>query len=116
MKNILSLTLLVAFSLIVAQKNFAQEEKKNNGLKLFTESKCTSCHSLESAGIKKKPNQKPPDLSNAASLGTPEFIGKYLQKTETKNGRKHLMLFKGSDEELKTLTEWLVTIKADSTK
>ena len=116
MKNIFSFTLLVALSLIVAPKSFAQEEKKSDGLKIFAESKCTSCHSLEAVGIKKKPNQKPPDLSNAASVGTPEFIGKYLQKTEVKNGRKHLVSFKGSDEDLKTLTEWLVTDKADSTK
>lgn len=103
-------------SLAFAQEAKAKEEKSSQGKTLFLEKKCGSCHSIEVVGIKKKPNQKPPDLSAIGSERSADWFTKYLQKKEAIEGRKHLMKFQGSDEELAALTKWLETLKPDTTK
>ena len=94
-----------------------QEAPKDpEGKTIFVANKCNSCHSIESVGLKKKPNQKPPDLSNVGSERNAEWIMKYVQKKETIDGVKHLKAFTGKAEELKTLAGWLESLKIDTTK
>lgn len=95
----------------------AQEgEKENPGKKIFKDNKCQSCHSIEAVGIKRKPNQKPPDLSQVGSEKKADFIAAYLKKKESLNGVKHAISFKGSDEELETLVTWLESLKGEDKK
>ncbi len=103
---------IAAWSVLVAQ----EQGKENPAKKIFTDNKCQSCHSIEAVGIKKKPNQKPPDLSTVGSEQKADFLKAYLKKKESLNGAKHLVNFKGSDEELETLTKWLESLKADEAK
>ena len=110
--TVLGLATLVTISL-------AQSEKGGEGLdgkKIFASKKCISCHSIEAVGFKKKPNQKPPDLSVVGGERNAEWIAKYLQKKESIEGRKHLVKFQGNDEELTALAQWLETLKPDTTK
>ncbi|MBI3587372.1 MAG: c-type cytochrome [Ignavibacteriales bacterium] len=100
------LSSILFFSLTVAQDEKGEAEKK-----IFTEQKCNSCHSIEVVGLKKRPNQKPPDLSEVGSEQKAEFLAKYLRKQETIGGAKHMVAFKGSDEELEKLTKWLESLK-----
>ncbi len=104
---------------VLSATSFAQSGKKDEGVdgkKLFVEKKCNSCHSAEAVGLKKKPNQKPPDLSIVGAERSAEWLTKYLQKKESIEGRKHLVKFQGSDGELVSLTKWLETLKPDTTK
>jgi mono/diheme cytochrome c family protein len=104
---------------VLSATSFAQSEKEDKGLdgrKIFVEKKCNSCHSVEAVGFKKKPNQNPPDLSAVGSEHNADWLSKYLQKKEAIEGRKHLVKFQGSDEDLVSLTKWLETLKPDSTK
>ena len=95
----------------------AQEQTKDDaGKKIFTDNKCQSCHSIEAVGIKKKPNQKPPDLSAVGAERKAEFLAAYLKKKETLNNAKHMVSFKGSDEDLGVLSTWLESLKGDSAK
>jgi mono/diheme cytochrome c family protein len=82
------------------------------GKTIFLAGKCNTCHSIESMQIAKKiSSSKAPDLSNEGSKHNAEWIAKWLKKEETLNGKKHLGTFNGKDEDLKTLSEWLASLK-----
>ena len=120
----------------------AKDAKEPAGKKLFLENKCNSCHSIDAAGIEKKkaeaeatdakaapagekkdapaektttvPAHKPPDLSSIGIDQTSEWMGKFLKKeVAAQDGKKHMKLWKGTDEDLKTLTAWLGEQKAE---
>jgi hypothetical protein len=61
-----------------------------------------------SAGKSKK---KYPDLSGVGLTHDAAWLTKYLQKTEAKNGKKHMKKFRGTDEDLGVLTAWLASLK-----
>jgi hypothetical protein len=64
------------------------------------------------AGIPRKPNQKNPDLSDAAAKKNATFRMKYLRREETVNGKEHRASFKGSAEELESRTQRLEFMKS----
>lgn len=105
----LILLIAVAFSLEVLE---AQEKKDDPGRTVFLQNKCNACHSVGVTGIPKRPNQKAPDLSTIGSTVKGSFIKAFLRKNETLHDRKHLGSFKGNDEELETLVQWLDSLKA----
>ena len=105
----------------------AQGEKAPTGKDLFLTAKCNTCHSITAAGIEKKKattpeekaektDKKPPDLSSVGLEKKADWIAKFLTKKETLDGEKHKKLYKGTDEELKTLAAWLETQKAPKKK
>jgi len=110
MKRLMSIgTAILVLGLSMAM---AQDEKEEDpGKTIFKNNKCQSCHSIEAAGMKKKPNQKPPDLSAVGSKHEAAFLAAFLKKKEAINDKKHAISFKGSDEELETLVQWLVSLK-----
>jgi cytochrome c553 len=111
----------------------AEDAKKvPDGKPIFTTYKCSSCHEIASQGITKKASatpaatpaapatpatpatttsRKPPDLSGVGLVRKAEWIKGYLQKKESIEDRKHMKLFKGTDEELATLAGWLESLK-----
>ncbi|HEY4612683.1 MAG TPA: cytochrome c [Bacteroidota bacterium] len=117
MKTVIRMLLMLVVSVAVSLVVSAQEQEKEiPGKKIFTENKCQSCHSVEAVGIKKKPNQKPPDLSTVGSERKADVIAAFLKKKETLNNAKHMVSFKGSDEDLGVLSTWLESLKGDSAK
>ena len=114
------------------------EAKIPEGQKLFLDNGCTSCHSMKGQGIEKKKSatttaateppaasttpatpatpststaHKPPDLSAAGLDHDKAWITKFLLKTETLHDKKHMKTWKGTDEQLATLTAWLADQK-----
>lgn len=85
------------------------------GKVIFKDSKCGTCHSITAQGIAKAGEEKKekaaPDLSDVGTKHKADWISKYLLKKETLNDDKHLKKFKGTDEELETLSNWLATLK-----
>lgn len=85
------------------------------GKSLFTQNKCNTCHSITSQGIAKgggeDAKKDSPDLSKVGTKHNADWISKFLLKKETLNDKKHLKKFKGTDEELETLSNWLATLK-----
>ena len=113
MKNTFFFILFI--STIVALFAFAFSFSQSNeldGQQIFTDSKCTKCHSVESLEIVSSKDE-PLDLSNIGADKDAEFLKKYLVKEETMNDKKHKTKFKGSDEELNTLVDWLLTLKTE---
>jgi len=83
-----------------------------DGKALFTGAKCNMCHSVSAVGIEakvKSEKMKGPDLVNLTTdAGT---IKTYLKGESELNGAKHKKKFKGSDEELQALINWLLEQK-----
>src|SRR5262249_28807009 len=129
------ITLVFALLAAGAGIALAQDDAKQapDGKELFLAAKCNTCHSVMAAGIeKKKPTaeeaaqaskekadknaKKPPDLSSVGLDQKADWIAKFITKKETLDGEKHPKLYKGTDEELKTLSTWLGEQKAPKKK
>lgn len=88
---------------------------QNNSEKtIFVNQKCNLCHSLSTQGIEAKTMSerlKGPDLVNLASKHKSKWISRYLKKKVKMNGKLHKTSFKGTDEELQALVDWLLEQK-----
>lgn len=114
MKNIIAY--FVVILTIVALYGFAFSFSSNDdpaGKKIFVDKKCNMCHTVKSAGIESKKSDAT-DLSDVGSKMKSEDMVKYLKKEMKLNNKDHKTAFKGSDEELNKLVEWLSTLKAES--
>jgi len=113
MKNILIYLGLVVT--IVALYGFAftiADQPSDDGKKVFVDSKCSMCHTVKSAGIESKKSDAS-DLSATGKERTEAFLMKYLKKETKLNDKDHKSTFKGSDEDLKKLVGWLLTLKGE---
>jgi mono/diheme cytochrome c family protein len=111
MKNILIYLGLVVT--IVALYGFAftiADQSSDDGKKVFVDSKCSMCHTVKSAGIESKKSDAT-DLSTVGKDRTVEFLTKYLKKEVKLNDKDHKSSFKGTEDELTKLVEWLSTLK-----
>lgn len=114
MKSIIVyLSIIVA---IVALYGFAFTISYNDdpaGKKIFVDNKCNMCHIIKSAGIESKKSDAT-DLSNVGAEMKKDDMIKYLKKEMKLNDKVHKTAFKGTDEELTKLVEWLSTLKTES--
>jgi cbb3-type cytochrome oxidase cytochrome c subunit len=100
-------------------QNTQSQTTKRAADQVFLDSKCNSCHSIETKHIEKQSGgytkeiekNVPPDLSKVGSRHNAEWIKNYLTRKETKEGLPHAKLFRGSEENLKTLVDWLAGLK-----
>lgn len=113
MKNILiyfgliiTIVALYGFAFIVA------DQADGDGKKVFVDNKCQMCHTVKSVGIESKKSDAS-DLSSVGKDNTVEFLTKYLKKEAKLNDKDHKSSFKGSDEDLKVLVDWLLTLKGE---
>lgn len=106
-----SATIVVFFAFLFTSLITAEEK---SGKDIFVNSKCNACHSIKSQGIDSKMADKYPELSDFGNKNMEaDLVKKYLNKESDLNGKKHAIKFKGSDEELTTLVEWLLTLKKE---
>ena len=116
MKNLIIYFLFI--TAIVALFGFAFSYAQTEGLdgqQVFTENKCLKCHSVESLQLETT-GKKPVDLSEIGGKFENDFLAKYLHKEEMINDKKHKIEFKGTEEELTLLINWLQTLKAEATE
>ena len=114
MKNTLLFILFI--SAIVALFAFAfsfSQEKGLDGKQIFMDNKCNTCHTVTSMEITSKKTDAV-DLSNAGSVGDAKLLKTYLLKESKINDKEHKLKFKGSEEELDALVNWLLTLKTKS--
>jgi cytochrome c553 len=112
MKNIVLYLLFVIT--IVALFGFAfsmAQEKVPAGQKIFSDSKCTTCHSVTSVGLISK-KKDATDLSKTGDTYKTDFLVKYLNKEVKINDKQHKAAFKGSADDLKVLADWLSSLKS----
>lgn len=115
MKNlVLYLTFIFAIVLLFGF-TYSINEGGDDGKKLFVDKKCASCHTVETAGIESK-KKDASDLSEVGAERSAEFLLKYLKKEAKLEGKEHKPAFKGTDEELNIIVDWLETLKGDTKK
>ncbi|HOK14308.1 MAG TPA: c-type cytochrome [Candidatus Kapabacteria bacterium] len=112
-KHLILTLAAIAFIALASINVSVNAQEAKDGKTVFTEQKCDMCHSINSLGIASKKKSGAIDLSNAAVEGDAEFFAKYLKKETDLKGKKHPAQFKGSDEDLTILTEWLTTLKSE---
>jgi CxxC motif-containing protein (DUF1111 family) len=83
-----------------------------DGKQLFVDKKCTSCHSVASHDITTK-KKDASDLSNTGAHGDADFFANYLMKKEKIDGKEHKAPWKGTDKELKTISQWLAGLETE---
>jgi len=114
MKNTFFFILFI--SVIVALFAFAfsfSQGQDLNGKQIFLNNKCNNCHTIVSLEITSSKDNAV-DLSNAGSLSNEELLKSFLLKESKVNEKEHKIKFKGSNEELNTLVNWLLTLKTES--
>lgn len=108
---------------------YAGAADKDAAIAIFKDWKCFNCHSIishkievvedkeEAARIREEEakegleRREPPDLSGTGKERDAKWIRLYLMKKKENKDRKHGKLFKGTKEELKTLSVWLESLK-----
>jgi mono/diheme cytochrome c family protein len=84
-----------------------------DGKAVFLEKKCNMCHSIDSQSIQKTSEKmKAPDLSNASTLvESGDWLKDFLTRKVQKDNKNHMREFKGTDEELGAVVDWILTLK-----
>jgi mono/diheme cytochrome c family protein len=79
---------------------------------VFTGQRCNLCHSVKAAGIEAKvPKPKGPDLSKVGATRDAKWIHDFLKQQVKLDEKKHPLPFKGSDEQLGAVADWLAGMK-----
>jgi mono/diheme cytochrome c family protein len=110
MRKAIAILSLAVFALAVGLASVAQAA---DGKALFVEKKCNLCHAVDSQGIEKKSaKMKGAELSDAGSrVESADALKKFLTQETMKDGEKHKKKWKGTDEELDTIVEWVMSLK-----
>ena len=85
------------------------------GQRLFLDN-CVKCHSVSTVEIKAEKETGKMfggDLVNLGASYKAEFLNQYLRKEADLDGESHKKPFKGTDEELQALVDWLLEQKAE---
>lgn len=111
MKNIIAYILFLFFIVALYGAAFASAGEEPAGKKVFIDAKCNTCHAVQVVKIDTKSKKPAADLSAIGSKHKTDFLKKYVVKQEKMNDKPHPVAFKGSDEDLKKLSEWLGSLK-----
>ena len=85
------------------------------GQALFTDThKCNMCHAVPAAGIEAKTKSEKMKGGDLGGKIEAEFaeIAAYVRKEGELDGKTHKKPFKGTDEELQAIIDWLGTLEA----
>jgi len=107
---------LVALALLLGLFLGASTAAAEDGQAIFEAQKCNLCHSVPAAGIEaktKSEKMKGADLLTVTEGMDAEWLKQYLKKEVELNGEEHKRPFKGTDEELQTLVDWLLEQKIE---
>lgn len=111
MKNTFFFMLFISaiIGLFAIAFSFAQD-KEIDGKNIFIDAKCNNCHTVTSMDITSKKDDAT-DLSIVGTVGDAQLIKSYLLKEAKINDKEHKTKFKGTEEELNNLVNWLFTLK-----
>ena len=88
----------------------AGDEATPKGQVLFEQNRCNMCHSVSTAGIEakaKSEKMRGPDLVGVVAEKGAEWTTKFIKHEVKLDGNTHKKAYKGSDEDLKTIVDWL---------
>ncbi len=114
MKNLLALAAILVAVVILIPTTAAEEEAALDGQALFTTHKCNMCHAVPAADIAaktKSEKMKGADLGGKIETELAELAA-YVRKEADLDGKTHKKPFKGTDEELQAIVDWLGSLEA----
>ncbi len=115
MKTLLISAASVVVATFLMSAGTMHSSATSSGKSIFLDSKCDKCHTISSQSIERSgatpPGKLPPDLSGVGLKHNADWIKGWLLKEEELNGKKHLKKWSGSDDDLKTLCNWLASLK-----
>ena len=117
MKNSLTLA-TVLFAAVLAVSLVAPPAANGeelDGQALFTDThKCSTCHAVPAVEIEAKTKNEKMKGGDLGGKVEGEFaeIAAYLRKETELDGKSHKKPFKGTDEELQAILDWLATLEA----
>lgn len=107
--------LLLAVTLPMLAVPRAARAEDPPGKAVFLAQKCNMCHNVPAASITRTTQSEKvagPDLPGDNTGKSATFFAQFLKKEVANNeGNKHKKDWKGTDEELKQVTEWLAGFK-----
>jgi len=106
---------IAALALSTAPLVLAEEDKKIEGRIAFDENKCLMCHGVAAEDLKPKAKSEKmlgPDLSGFKSETELPKTAAYMRGEIAIEGAKHKKPFKGTDEELQAIIDWLGSLEA----
>ncbi len=118
MKRLLTtlLTAAAAVAILALAVPTTLAEEGGDAEELFVEThKCQMCHGVAAVEIEAKTSSdkmKGPDLSGYTSDKDLAEIAAYARKEADIDGKQHKKGFKGTDEELQTILDWLGSLEA----
>ena len=107
---------LAVLALAAVSATAEEEMAPSPGHAAFETLKCNMCHSVSTAGIESKTKSEKMFGGDLVGLGEEWDAAKlatYLNQELEVDGEKHKKEFKGSDEELQALVDWLLEQKAE---
>lgn len=113
--TILALFILLVGATLMLPPTAAQEAEVSAGQEAFVANKCNMCHPIESLGIERtstSDKMKGEDLSTVGDTVDAEWVVKFLNKEMEHDGELHKRTFKGTEEQMQALAEWLPTLKS----
>jgi mono/diheme cytochrome c family protein len=84
------------------------------GQKAFEANKCSNCHAIEKLSIVRKIQSEKmagPDLSKIGAEHDAAWIAKWLAREVKLDDKTHKNEYKGTKEDLQTISTWLATLK-----
>ena len=112
---ILSVPVLLALTLPMIATQPANAADEPAGKAVFMAQKCNMCHNVPPAGIvrtTKSDKVAGPDIPGDNTGQPASFWAAFLKKeVVNKEGNKHSKEWKGTDEELKQISEWMASLK-----
>jgi hypothetical protein len=111
---------LVPVLAVAADVEAEEKPVELTGKTVFVESKCAMCHTVFAEGIGEAPEEgaeaeesdAPPDLSTVGASRKLDWLHLFLVEKEKIDGVKHMMGFKGTEEEWAVLSSWLLSLGA----
>lgn len=113
MKNIFSIVLFSVTVVFIFGAASTYKIDDPAGLKVFNDQKCITCHSVEAVELISK-NKKTdiPDLSKLEGELDADFLKSYLKKEAKLHDKNHSATFKGTDEDLAAIVDWIISLNA----
>ena len=111
---LLTAALVACVPLLVLPLANAGEE--DPGQTAFIGNECNMCHSIDSLGIErtsKSEKMQAGDLSNVGAEHDAAWIVQYVKKEVQLEDADHKKTYKGTDEDLQAIADWLATLKTD---
>lgn len=113
LKKIVATLVFVGLSISFIHIGTANTNEGKDPKQIFEDAKCTTCHSIDSKGVEtRKKTDKTVDLSKLDEGHDAAFWISYLKKNENLNNKKHPVAFKGTDEDLAAMINWLMTAES----